>query len=82
MTMPMSDTLRELASALNPVAFAQSLDIEPDQWQRDVLLSTEKKIMILAARQSGKSMICAVYALWRALNNPHSLVLVLSPSLR
>jgi hypothetical protein len=39
-------------------------------------------MMILAARQSGKSTICAIYALWHALNNPGALVLVLSPSLR
>jgi hypothetical protein len=73
---------RELSSAINPVAFARRLGIEPDPWQQDVLLSAEKRIMILAARQSGKSTICAVYALWHALNNPGALVLVLSPSLR
>jgi hypothetical protein len=38
--------------------------------------------MILAARQSGKSTICAIYALWHALDNHGALVLVLSPSLR
>jgi len=38
--------------------------------------------MILAARQSGKSMTCSIYALWHALNHPGALVLVLSPSLR
>jgi hypothetical protein len=76
------EMLQEIASALNPVKFAESLGITPDKWQKDILLSTEKRIMILAARQSGKSMICAVYALWHALNHPGALVLVLSPSLR
>lgn len=81
--VPKAPTLfHELATALNPVKFAQSLGIDPDPWQADVLLSTEKRIMILAARQSGKSMICALYALWHALNHPGALVLVLSPSLR
>jgi phage terminase large subunit-like protein len=76
------EMLQEIVSALNPVKFAESLGITPDKWQKDVLLATEKRIMILAARQSGKSMICAIYALWHALNNPGALVLVLSPSLR
>jgi hypothetical protein len=73
---------REMSCAINPVAFARRLGIEPDSGQQDVLLSTEKRMMILAARQSGKSTICAIYALWHALNNPGALVLVLSPSLR
>jgi hypothetical protein len=74
--------LADLALAIDPVKFAQSLGIDPDPWQRDVLLSAEKRIIILAARQSGKSMICAIYALWHALNHPGAVVLVLSPSLR
>jgi hypothetical protein len=73
---------RELSSAINPVAFSCRLGVEPDPWQQEVLLSAKKRIMILAARQSGKSTICAIYALWHALNNPGALVLVLSPSLR
>lgn len=73
--------LQELSMALNPVKFARQF-IEPDPWQADLLLSTEKRIMILAARQSGKSLICAIYSLWYALNNPGSVILVLSPSLR
>jgi phage terminase large subunit-like protein len=78
-----ADILQDLSSALNPVNFSRrKLGIEPDPWQHDVLLSSEKRIMILAARQSGKSMICAIYALWHALNHPGALVLVLSPSLR
>lgn len=77
-----NELLNELIQSLNPVSFARSLGIEPDEWQRRVLLSDDKRIMILAARQSGKSMICALYALWNALYNPGSTILVLSPSLR
>ena len=65
-----------------PVLFARACGIELDPWQRQVIRSTEKRIMILAARQSGKSMVCALYALWHALNHPGAVVLVLSPSLR
>ena len=73
---------RDLSSAINPVKFAQSLGIDPDPWQRELLLSTEKRIILNCSRQSGKSTITAVLALHHALNNPRALVLVLSPSLR
>jgi len=86
MTLEISDVLSELSTALNPVAFAESLGITPDAWQKDVLLSSgignKRHVQVLASRQSGKSLTCALYGLWYALNNPHSLVLVLSPSLR
>lgn len=86
MTMPLDEVLSELSTALNPVAFAESLGITPDAWQKDVLLSSgignKRHVQVLASRQSGKSLTCALYGLWYALNNPHSLVLVLSPSLR
>jgi hypothetical protein len=74
--------LTDLALAVNPVKFAQSLGIDPDPWQRDLLLSDEKRIILNCSRQSGKSTITAVLALHHALNNPGALVLVLSPSLR
>jgi len=74
--------LADLALAINPVRFAQSLGLDPDPWQRELLLSSEKRIMLNCSRQSGKSTITAIIALHHALNNPGALVLVLSPSLR
>jgi hypothetical protein len=74
--------LTDLAHAVNPIKFAQSLGIDPDPWQADLLLSTDSRIMLNCARQSGKSTIVAILALHHAVNNPRALVLVLSPSLR
>ncbi|MGA7075849.1 MAG: terminase family protein [Halobacteriota archaeon] len=74
--------LTDLALAVNPVKFAQSLGIDPDPWQRDLLLSAEKRVILNCARQSGKSTLTAIKALHHALNNSGALVLVLSPSLR
>lgn len=71
-----------LAVALSPVFFARSLGIEPDPWQSDLLLASDKSIILNCSRQSGKSTITAILALHHALNVPGSLVLVLSPSLR
>ncbi len=66
----------------DPVAFATQLNIDPDPWQRDLLMSTDDHVILNCARQSGKSTIVAVLALHHALRNPEALVLVLSPSLR
>jgi hypothetical protein len=75
-------TNEDLATALDPVLFAQAVGIDPDSRQRDLLLSAEKRIILNCARQSGKTTIVAILALHHALNNAGALVLVLSPSLR
>jgi phage terminase large subunit-like protein len=72
----------DLMLAIDPVRFAQSLGLDPDPWQRDLLLSTESRVILNCSRQSGKSTITAILALHHALNEPGALVLVLSPSLR
>ncbi len=73
----------DLVQALDPVLFAtDALGIQPDAWQRDVLRSPSRRILLNCSRQSGKSTIAAVMALHRALFQPSSLVLIVSPSLR
>ena len=67
------------ATSIDPVKFAASLGFTKlDDWQRDLLLSTHKRILLLAVRQVGKSVACSILALYHTLNNPDSLVLVLS----
>ncbi|MGI9069132.1 MAG: terminase large subunit domain-containing protein [Pyrinomonadaceae bacterium] len=67
---------------LSPVELAQACGIVPDDWQRDLLNSTERQVILNCSRQSGKTTIAALIALHRALYVPNSLVLVLSPSQR
>ncbi len=67
---------------LSPVELAERVGISPDPWQRDLLLSDDRQIILLCSRQSGKSTISALIALHTALFQPDSLVLVLSPSQR
>ena len=76
------EELRALALALDPVQFAIMLGITPDPWQRELLQSEEPRIILNCSRQTGKSTITAILALHHALNDPGSLILVLSPSLR
>jgi len=72
----------DLRLALDRVAFAEELGISPDPWQRDLLRSTSKRVLLNITRQGGKSTTAAVIALHRALYRPGSLVLVLAPALR
>jgi hypothetical protein len=81
--------MRELAEALefqllkhDRVAFAERLLPSLDDWQRELLESNPKRALLACARQVGKSTICAIVALHRALYFPGSLVLAVSPTLR
>jgi len=67
---------------LTAVELAQRCGIIPDDWQRDLQNSEGRQVILLCARQTGKSTISALIALHRALYVPNSLVLVLSPRQR
>src|ERR671911_387326 len=73
---------QDLKLALNRVAFAREVGLEPDRWQEDLLHSTATRILLNCARQSGKSTVAGVLAVHAALYEPGSLVLLLSPTLR
>jgi hypothetical protein len=60
----------ELRYALDRVSFAESLGLNPDDWQRDLLRSTSNRILLNCSRQSGKSTMAGVVALHRALYSP------------
>jgi hypothetical protein len=55
---------------------------EPDPWQREVLTQRQDRILINAARQTGKSSVAACLGLFQALYHRPALVLLLSASLR
>lgn len=73
----------DLRQGLDPVIFVKkSLGITPDPWQAKVLRWSGKRLLLNCSRQSGKSTTAAGLALHRALYNPKSLILLVSPSLR
>lgn len=72
----------DLALALDRVAFARAVGLEPDPWQEDLLGSDAHRVLLNITRQGGKSTTAAVIALHRALYRPASLVLVLAPAER
>lgn len=67
----------------DPLHFARhSLGFQPDPGQERVLSWDGNRLLLNWCRQSGKSTITAIRALHRAVHFPHSLVLLVSPSLR
>lgn len=73
----------DLKAALDPALWCKTaLDLDPDEWQSEVLRSPSKRILLNCSRQSGKSTITSALALHTALFQPGSLVLCLSPTLR
>jgi hypothetical protein len=71
-----------LARALDPVRLARAVGIDPDDWQADALRTPAAQLLLLAARQSGKSTISALLAVDEAIHRPPALVLLLAPALR
>lgn len=78
----MVELREDLRLALDRVAFARAVGIEPDPWQERLLRSDSNRMLLNCCRQSGKSATTAALALHRALYFPHSLILCLAPALR
>ncbi len=74
---PVDDVL-----AADPVQLAVRAGITLDDWQADVLRSTEQQVILNVSRQAGKSTVSALLALHEALYRPPALVLLLAPALR
>ena len=71
-----------LLDSLDPARILERAKLTPDEWQREVLRSGAKRILLLCGRQVGKSTTAAALALHQALYIPDSLVLLISPSQR
>jgi hypothetical protein len=74
--------LRSLARALDPCIMANDCGITPDDWQAELLRSTSRRVLLLCSRQSGKSTVTSLLALWVAIFEPPSLIIIVSPSQR
>lgn len=72
----------DLSRALDPTLFARDCGITPDPWQQDLLLKRPARSLLCCSRQSGKSTVTALMALWTACYESPALILLLSPSQR
>ena len=73
---------RQLLEMSSPVDFAQRIGFLPDPWQANLMNSSNKRIVVCCARQTGKSTTVALMANHVAANQPGSLVLVVAPAFR
>ncbi len=71
-----------LQLALDPARIFAASGLTPDPWQRQLLLSPARRMLLNCSRQSGKSTAVAALVLYRALVQRASLMLLVSPSLR
>ena len=71
-----------LALRLDASRLMLDAGLVPDPWQRDLLRSTADRILMLNARQTGKSTATAGLALHHAMSTRSALVLLLAPTLR
>ncbi len=81
--MPLSRVIeepqaRELARALSPLEYIRSLGFIPFQWQSAILKSTNKRIVINGARQSGKSTLVSGLPCWVAKYQARSLSIIVA----
>lgn len=73
---------RDLSRALDPVLLARDCGIEPDPWQSKLLRDRPQRSLLNCSRQSGKSTVTALLALWTAIFEAPALVAIVSPSQR
>jgi hypothetical protein len=73
---------RDLARCLDPVLFALDCGIAPDPWQAELLRTRPRRSLLLCSRQSGKSTVTGLTALWTAIYEAPALVVIVSPSQR
>lgn len=77
------DLALDIAHGLDPTMFAADrLGFRPDDWQRDLLRSTDRQVILNITRQGGKSTTAAILGLHCSLYDPGSLTLLVSPSQR
>jgi hypothetical protein len=71
-----------ISAALDPVRIFEAAGRAADPWQKDLLRSSDRQILLNCSRQAGKSTTVAALALHTALYTPGSLTLILSKAQR
>lgn len=72
-----------LALTLDPALFMYRVfGIRPDEWQKNLLRELPRRSLLLCSRQSGKSTVSSVIALYHAVCKPQSLILIISKASR
>jgi hypothetical protein len=72
--------IEELLTLLNPADYIREIWSEPYSWQTDALDPKVKRLLLMCARQSGKSTVSSGLGGHTAKNIDRSLTLIISPS--
>ena len=72
--------VRQFLGALDPAEYLRNIGLEPYDWQQEALDPSLRRLIMLTARQSGKSTVVGGKALGKAKYVPGSLVLVICPA--
>ncbi len=78
----MTNLADDLRNALDPAQLLRRWGLEPESWQENVLRIRPSRALLCCCRQAGKSSTAAAAAVYEALYQPGSLVLMLAPSQR
>jgi hypothetical protein len=62
--------------------FMRTLGLEPDPWQTEVLESTCPRLLLNCCRQGGKTTVVSLHALYHAVYEPGTKVVIVAPSFR
>jgi hypothetical protein len=76
------DELTRLIWSLDGSRIMADIGLEPDDWQRQLLMAGPGRIGVCSSRQVGKSTTTACLAIGQALANDDSLILLISPTQR
>jgi hypothetical protein len=76
----MSDLLNDLKRAVDPSALAESVGVKLYRWQKRLIRSKDRRIVVVAPRGGGKTLCLSLLGLHTALYRPQSVSLILSAS--
>jgi len=70
----------QLAASIDPYRYLKSLKFDAFDWQKEALTPGISRLILLCARQSGKSTITAAKVVHRAKYFPGSLIMLFAPT--
>jgi hypothetical protein len=73
---------KDISRMIDPVILARDCGYELDPWQANLLREMPRRALLCCSRQSGKSLVTALIALWSALYEAPALIVIASPSMR
>ena len=72
----------DMRAALDPSLIGERVGLKLDPWQSALLHSRPPRALLCCSRQSGKTTVANLLAVWTAMYEPESLTLIVSPSQR